>query len=194
MEHATRMLCERIAGIGYDDLGEEAVARARQLFLDGLAVAVAGSIQEEPPAILAAHAREMGGAEAATVIGFGFKTSPVQAAYVNGSAMHVLDFEPMWSPANHQVSTSLPGVLALAEYKTKPGREIAAAFVKGIEMMGWMREASAQFDPKMIRFHPPGLVGPLGSAVAAGHMLGLTVEYKSELCSRFVRTSYSISQ
>jgi aconitate decarboxylase len=176
MEHATQKLCEKIVGIGYDDLSEKAVERARQLFLDGLAVAVAGSIQEEPPSILAAHAKEMGGAEASTVIGFGFKTSPVQAAYVNGSAMHVLDYEPMWSPANHQVSTSLPGVLALAEYKDKPGREIAAAFIKGIEMMGWLREASGQFDPKLIRFHPPGLVGPLGSAVAAGHMLGLTAE------------------
>jgi aconitate decarboxylase len=176
MEHATQKLCEKIVGIGYDDLSKKAVERARQLFLDGLAVAVAGSIQEEPPSILAAHAKEMGGAEASTVIGFDFKTNPVQAAYVNGSSMHVLDYEPMWSPANHQVSTNLPGVLALAEYKEKPGREIAAAFVKGIEMAGWMREASGQFDPKIIRFHPPGLVGPLGSAVAAGHLLGLTAE------------------
>jgi len=176
MKDATKRLCERIVGITAKDLTPDAVARARQLFLDGLAVAVAGTIQEEPPAILAAHAKEMGGIEASTVIGFGFKTTPVQAAYVNGSSMHVLDFEPMWSPANHQLSTSLPGILALAEYRDMDGREAATALVKGIEMMGWLREGSGQFDARAIRFHPPGLVGPLGSAVAAGHMLGLTAE------------------
>jgi aconitate decarboxylase len=88
----------------------------------------------------------------------------------------VLDFEPMWSPANHQLSTSLPGILALAEYKDMDGREAATALVKGIEMMGWLREGSGQFDARSMRFHPPGLVGPMGSAVAAGHMLGLTAE------------------
>lgn len=175
MENATKNLCGRIVGIGFDDLTEDAKARARQLFLDGLGVAVAGSIKEEPPSILAAHTKEMGGAECSTVIGFDFRTGPVQAAYVNGSSMHVLDFEPMWSPANHQVSTSLPGILALAEYKGGNGKEVAAALVKGIEMMGWLREASRQFESKAMRFHPPGLVGPLGSAVAAGHMLGLDV-------------------
>lgn len=173
MKDATKLLCERIAGITHEDLTEDAIARARQLFLDGLAVAVAGTIQEEPPAILAAHAKEMGGIEVSTVIGFDFKTTPVQAAYVNGSSMHVLDFEPMWSPANHQLSTSLPGILALAEYKDIDGREAATALVKGIEMMGWLREGSGQFEARAIRHHPPGLVGPMGSAVAAGHMLGL---------------------
>ncbi len=176
MQQATEKLCERIVAVTSDDLTDDAVQRARQLFLDGLAVAVAGTIQEEPPSILAAHAREMGGIEASTVIGFDFKTNPVQAAYVNGSSMHVLDFEPMWSPANHQVSTSLPAVLALAEYRGLSGREAATALVKGIEMMGWLREASRQIDIKIIRFHPPGMVGPMGAAVAAGHLLGLTVE------------------
>lgn len=114
MKDATKTLCDRIVGITHKDLTPDAIERARQLFLDGIAVAVAGTIQEEPPSILAAHAKEMGGIEASTVIGFGFKTNPVQATYVNGSSMHVLDFEPMWSPANHQLSTSLPGILALA--------------------------------------------------------------------------------
>ena len=176
MERATEKLCNSIAEIGFSDLTEDAIQRARQLFLDGLAVAVAGTIQEEPPSILAAHIKDMGGIDASTVIGFDFKASPVQAAYVNGSSMHVLDFEPMWSPANHQVSTSLPAVLALAEHHGLSGREAATALVKGIEMMGWIREASGQFYAKMIRFHPPGLVGPMGSAVAAAHMLDLSVD------------------
>jgi len=172
-EDATCDLCRRIAAIGFDDLSSLAIERARQLFLDGIAVALAGTAHEEPPEILAAHARDMGGTETSTVIGFGFKTSPVQAAYVNGSSMHVLDYEPMWSPANHQLSTSLPALLALAEQRDADGAALVTALVKGIELMGWLRVASGELTPQSMSFHGPGLVGPLGAAVAAGHMIGL---------------------
>ena len=169
----TAELAEKIVATGYDDLPEAAIKAARRLVLDGVAVAAAGTVQEEAPGILAEHVRELGGNPVSSVIGFGFKTSPVNAAYVNGSAMHVLDFEAMWQPANHQVSTSVPAVLALAEARGLPGREALAAMVKGIEMMGWIRAASGQHDIKHVRYHPPGLVGPMGAAVAAGHLLGL---------------------
>jgi aconitate decarboxylase len=87
--------------------------------------------------------------------------------------MHVLDFEPMWSPANHALSTTLPGALALAEARGSNGRELLVALVKGVEIQGWIRQASGQFEARTTRFHPPGAVGPLGSAVAAGHLIGL---------------------
>lgn len=172
----TAELCDKIVATGWDDLSEEAIQRTRRIMLDGIAVAVAGTIQEEAPEVLAKHVRNLGGTPTSTVINFGFKTSPVEAAYVNGAAMHVLDFEPMWQPANHQVSTTLPAILALAEQRQSNGRDCLTAMVKGIEIMGWIREASHQDDIKTVRFHPPGLVGPLGAAVASSHMIGLDVE------------------
>ena len=168
----TSELCEKIAAIGFADLPEAAVAAARQLVLDGIAIAAAGSLQRGPQ-ILAAHVQELGGRADCNAIGFGFRTNPVQAAYLNGATMHVLDYEPMWSPANHQVSTALPAVLALAEARGAPGGEALTALVKGIEIMGWMREASGQIEPRYHRFHPPGLVGAFGGAAAAGHLLDL---------------------
>ena len=164
----TAELCEKIVATGWNDLSEEAIQHTRRIMLDGIAVAVAGTIQEEAPEVLAKHVRNLGGTPESTVINFGFKTSPVEAAYVNGAAMHVLDFEPMWQPANHQVSTTLPAVLALAEQRQSNGRDCLTAMVKGIEIMGWVREASHQDDIKTVRFHPPGLVGPLGAADAGG--------------------------
>ena len=172
----TRAFAERIVDIDFADIGEAALASARRLTLDGLAVAVAGSRQEAPPSILAAHVGEMGGAPISSVIGFGFRTSPVQAAMVNGAAMHVLDFEAMWNPANHQTSTTLPAVLALAEARGLDGRAAITALVKGIETQGWIRQASRQYETRQINFHPPGQVGPMGAAVAAGHLLGLDVD------------------
>jgi len=168
----TSQLCEKIADTGYADLGAPAIAAARRLVLDGLAIAIAGT-EEEAIHILAAHFREQGGAAQATAIGNGFRLNTVSAAALNGAAMHVLDFEPMWSPANHALSTTLAGTLALAEAGGLSGREVLTALVKGVEMQGWIRQASGQFEARKIRFHPPGAAGPLGAAVAAGHLLGL---------------------
>ena len=168
----TSQLCERIAGTGYDNLGAPAIEAARRLVLDGIAIAIAGT-EEEAIHILAAHHKEQGGATQATAIGNGFRLNTVSAAALNGAAMHVLDFEPMWSPANHALSTTLAGVLALAEARGATGREVLTALVKGVEMQGWIRQASGQFEASTSRFHPPGAVGPLGAAVAAGHLLRL---------------------
>ena len=96
----------------------------------------------------------------ATAIGNGYRLNTVSAAALNGAAMHVLDFEPMWSPANHALSTTLAGVLALAEARGSSGREVLTALVKGVEMQGWIRQASGQFEARKIRFHPPGAAGP----------------------------------
>ena len=90
--------------------------RCRLLLLDGLAVAVAGA-GERGPSLMAAQTRAECPDGPATVIGHGLATSVVQAARVNGMAMHVLDFEPMWNPPNHALSTLLPALLALAEWR-----------------------------------------------------------------------------
>jgi len=166
----TAELCERIVGVTGKDIPDEAYRRADQVTLDGLSVALAGTTQE-PPKILAEHVREQGTSPVATIIGFGFKASPFYAAYLNGASMHVLDFEPMSTPANHATSPVLPGVLALAEKTGADGRTIATALVKGIEMEARLRVAEGH--PGKYRFHTPGVVGPMGSAVAASHMLGL---------------------
>ncbi|HAA92876.1 MAG TPA: MmgE/PrpD family protein [Rhodospirillaceae bacterium] len=176
MEGFTEKISEIVVGVTSKDLTPQAIEKARQLFLDGIAVAVAGSIKEEPPSILAAHLKAKGAKEECSVIGFGFKTHPVDAAYINGSSMHVLDYEPMWSPANHAVSTNLPAILSLAEVLDFNGLEAATALVKGTETQGWLRQCSGHFDAKSIKNHPPGQVGPISSCVAAGHVLGFDAE------------------
>ena len=168
----TSQLCKKITATGYADLGAPVTAAARRLVLDGIAIAVAGS-KEDAIQILAQHFKEQGGVPQATAIGNSLRLNTVSAAALNGAAMHVLDFEPMWSPANHALSTTLPGALALAEARGSNGRELLTALVKGVEIQGWIRQSSGQFEARTTRFHPPSAVGPLGSAVATGHLIGL---------------------
>jgi 2-methylcitrate dehydratase PrpD len=168
--HVTETLCQTIVETTFASLPSQVVEVAKRIILDGVAVAVAGAA-EDGPRIVAEHVKSLGGTPLSTVLGHGFKTSPVSAAYVNGVAMHVLDYEPMWSPPTHATSPTLPTVLALAETENASGREVIAAFVKACEIQGRIRLASQQYTPGKLTYHPPGVVGVMGSAVAAAHLL-----------------------
>lgn len=172
----TVTLCRQINQLSADDFSKELWQRARQLFADAIAVTVAGAVKELPPSLLAKNAQFYGGYPQATAIGLGIKTSVYQAALINGSSMHVLDYGPMWNPPNHQLSTCLPAVLALAEFTQADGKEILTAMIKGIEMMCYLRASSGQVDLNKVPFHPPGMVGPMGATVAAASILALNNE------------------
>lgn len=184
MSGLTARFAAELAALGRDGLGPEAEVAATALVRDGLAVAALGAC-EPGPSILAALAVEADSRPAASLIGppraSVARVSPHEAARVNGASMHVLDYEPMWNPANHALSTTLPALLALAEDEARRagpvgvpiGRRLLAALAVGIEAQARLRRASGQFEPADIVFHPPGTVGPIGSAVACGLYLGL---------------------
>lgn len=157
--------------------GDDLAERARLLLVDGLAVAAAGA-GEPGPRHLGDLARERGCRPDSSVIGGGFATAPEFAARINGMAMHVLDFEPMWNPPNHALSTFVPALLALAETlegagAPPQGARVLRAILKGVEAQGRLRLASRQIEPRDLTLHPPGIVGPIASAVACADLLGL---------------------
>ncbi len=156
------------------------LAQCRLLLLDGMAVAIAGA-REPGPAKMAELTRHNGTTGPAQVIVHGFSTSVPQAARINGMAMHVLDFEPMWNPPNHALSPLLPAILALAELRERQGAgpqglAVLRALAKGIEAQGRLRLASGQIEPAGLSMHPPGAVGAVAAALACGDLLGLTGE------------------
>ena len=169
----TERLARHIVAADFADMPGAAVEAAKVVILDGLAVTLAGS-REGAARIVAEYAREMGGNPVCAVFGQGFRTSPPMAAFVNGVAGHVLDYEVMWHPATHATSPTLPGILALAESRGAAGAAVIAALITGFEVQGRIRVASA--DLGLGGFHPPGLVGVMGSAAAGALMLGLDVE------------------
>lgn len=159
-------------------------AMASTLVADGLAVAALGA-GEPGPTILAGLARGAGGRPEASLVGRPGRVPAAWAARVNGAAMHVLDYEPMWNPANHALSTTLPALAALTEQMAlgddplRPapnGAAVLTALAIGIEAQERLRAASGQLEPGRLRFHPPGAVGAIGSAMACGLLLGLDAE------------------
>jgi aconitate decarboxylase len=174
-QNLTREFAIELRSWPADDAGLDSIARL--LLIDGLAVAVAGAA-EPGPRLVGSSACAQGCQPAATVIGQGFSTAPAHAAQINGMAMHVLDYEPMWNPPNHALSTILPALLALAETReaegaAPQGARVLRALVKGVEVQGRLRLASGQIEPKDLTLHPPGVVGPIAAAVACSDLLDL---------------------
>ena len=131
-----------IASAKFDSMPPEAVEAAKVIILDELAVTLAGS-RETVTQIVAEYALEMGGNPQCSVFGEGFKTSAPMAAFVNGVAGHVLDYEVMRHPATHATSPTLPSILGLAEKQGATGQDIVTALLTGLDVQGRIRVASA---------------------------------------------------
>ena len=167
---ATEQIAQFVVDSRFGDLPANVVDAAKIAVLDGIGVMLAGSM-EAPAQIVAEYVRTLGGASACTVAGTGFKTNAPSAAFANGVAGHCLDFEIQGNPPTHGTSSCLPAALALAEQTGAGGSAVIEAYVLAWEVQGRLRAASAHATRHA--FHPPGLVGPIGSAVASAKILGL---------------------
>lgn len=169
-ESATEQIARFITTTRYGDIPQPVRAATRTIVLDGLANLLAGSRQPEL-AYIHRYAERLGGRPECTVVGVDYRTNPVLAAFANGAAMHVLDYEPQGIPSTHGTSTLLPGVLALAEVNGCSGREVLSAFAVGWEIQ--QRIAMAARKSESRPFHPPGIYGPPSAASACAKLLGL---------------------
>jgi len=168
----TRPLAVFAAGLNHNATPPEAREVARQCVLDILGVTLAGS-SEPLVEMLAAEAEEAGGAEQATVIGRGFKTSAHQAALVNGAGSHALDYDDVITALlGHPSVPVVPALLALAEKEGLSGRDVVTAYVAGIEVESRIGMMMTQ-GHYMKGWHSTGTIGTFGAAAAAGRLLGL---------------------
>uniref|UniRef100_A0A3Q2ZMZ7 Cis-aconitate decarboxylase n=1 Tax=Kryptolebias marmoratus TaxID=37003 RepID=A0A3Q2ZMZ7_KRYMA len=101
---------------------------------------------------------------------------PHYAAFVNGIAVHSMDFDDTWHPATHPSGAVLPALLALAEtLASRPsGLDLLLAFNVGLEVQGRLMRFSREAYNIPERFHPPSVVGVMGSAAASAKLLGLS--------------------
>lgn len=162
----------RLANAAARDIPPETIAVAKLCIADFIALALAGS--REPVArILHAAALAEGAYPAATALGYGRHFSQRQAALINGTAGHALDYDDVALAMHvHPTTVLLPPLLALAEARRASGRQILAAFVAAYEAAGmigaWL--GAAPYDRG---FHMTGTVGAIGAAMGAAHLIGL---------------------
>jgi len=166
-------LWKRYGALTVDDLPGPVRTVACQCVLDWWGCALAGS--REPAARLVLD--EVGTvAGPATVVGTERRLGVLQAALVNGTAGHALDFDDASTVmGGHATVPVLPAVLALAEERGAPGAELLAAFVAGVEVETRLGVA---IGPSHYAkgWHVTSTIGVLGAAAAASRLLGLDAD------------------
>jgi 2-methylcitrate dehydratase PrpD len=171
----TTGLTRELAGwvAGFADPTPAARLWARHALLDWAAVTIAGS--REPLAGMLIE--EFGTPDGpCTLVAAGNRASLHDAALVNGTLGHALDFDDVnFLMHGHPTVPVAPVVLALGETRDARGRAVIDAFVAGYEVECAIG-AMAGFGHYDQGFHSTGTMGTFGAAAAAAHLMGLDAE------------------
>nr|WP_239028291.1 MmgE/PrpD family protein [Pseudonocardia acidicola] len=172
---ATSALAVQIAALRYDAIGEDARTVAAQCVLDGIGVAIAATAEPAVRILRKTVLSEVADGPA-TLLGTDLRTTTRDAALVNGTATHALDYDDVSGPmSGHPTVPVLPAVLALGEELATDGKALVTAMVAGIECE--VRVGAALGNAHYLRgFHTTATAGTLGAAAAAANMLGLSAE------------------
>src|SRR3546814_885420 len=132
IERITATLADKASKLDLGDVPREAITVAKQCCLDWLGVTLAA--RAEPLAdMLAVTAAEEGGRADCTLIGRGTKATLAQAALINGSTGHALDYDDVIVPMGHPTVPVAPVAFALGERGDMSGQSVLTAFIAGVE-------------------------------------------------------------
>lgn len=176
---ASHLFARNFLHVKYEDLPEKVVGETKKQVLDLIAVAVGGYGQAG-----AREVREMtvewGGAEQATIFVSGRKVPAPNAAQVNASMAHSLDFDDVHEAAiMHPGVVTIPTALAVAELTGGlSGTEFIQAIAVGGDMISRMGLATrpGEEDVHQYGWHFTTLNGFMTSAAVASKILGLSEE------------------
>ncbi|MGE0593926.1 MAG: MmgE/PrpD family protein [Vicinamibacterales bacterium] len=176
----TAATVEFIDGARFDSFPSEAVALGKRCIIDGLAVMLAGSTQDAGT-ILGDYVQGTGRAEATAFGRRPRRLSTAEAALLNGTSGHALDWDDtqlatsadrIFGLLTHPTVPPLVAALAVGEQRRVSGRQFLEAFLTGFEVECKIAEA---IHPNHYKkgFHSSGTVGTFGAAVATAKLLGL---------------------
>ncbi len=180
----TRYVAEFVAGATTFGLPQEVLALAKKSVLDGLGLALSGSVAESGR-LVGKYFDGLGlGSGPATVIGTRRKVAPRFAAFANGIAIHADDFDDtqlavasdrVYGLLTHPTAPALPAALAVGEARGASGMEVLRAYLIGVEVECKIAEA---IDPRHYQtgFHTTATCGTFAAAAAASVLMGLNAE------------------
>jgi 2-methylcitrate dehydratase PrpD len=160
------------AELRFEHLPDDVVAVAGRNILDTLGVALAGA--DDPVTEIVRRTLAVGDSASGRCRVWGTATtgSAIDAATINGTAAHALDFDD-WAPGSgvHPSAPIVPAVLAAAEEIGSSGSDVITAYVAGYEFQERLGLAvsPSHYDRG---FHTTGTIGTFGAAAAVAHLSG----------------------
>ena len=169
---ATETVAHWIVDTTYEDIPPDAVRVANESCFDLLGVILAGSTQPLGE-IIRGYAGELGGTPEATILASGERTSVLNAALVNGTMGHALDYDD-FGGFGHPTVAIFPALLALGESIGATGRDLMEAYIIGCEVGLAVDYATNYHGHQMHRgFHSTAILGRLAAAAACAKLLKL---------------------
>jgi len=174
MTGLTRQTAEFVAGLSADAIPPRLLEAAKSGMTDCVAVMIAGAQEDAPRLVkdLVAPTADPDGA--APLIPSGELYSASDAAFVNGVAAHVLDYDDV-AMDGHTSTVLTPAILAEGHALGASGRQALAAYVAGYELWALLQE----LEPGKLHergFHPTATWGAISAAGACCVLHGLDAE------------------
>jgi len=183
----TENIANFVVATGYEHIPREAIGITKNAILDCIGVTIAGS-NEPAVNITAEQAKPISTADEAGVICRDFRTSADLAAWINGVASHVLDYDDTFTIEAgynmHPTVPILPAVLALGEKCDSSGSDILTAYTIGIEVESRLGAVMGRYASDL-GWHPTPVLGSIGAAAACAKILKLDAQQ--------IRTSLGIA-
>ena len=165
-------LATRINSLTFKELPPEAIHWAKIGVLDTVGVTLAGSREECTRIVEGIATRGVTGPS--LIFGVNRRTAPLEAALVNGTASHALDFDDMNNTlGGHPSAPILPALFALADDIGASGRDFLAAYIAGFETESKVG-MGVHFYHYTKGWHPTATLGVFGATAACAKLLKLS--------------------
>ena len=172
-EGLARAFGARVAALRFEDLPADALHWARVGILDTVGVTLAGSREEAPRLVASALDLAPG---PSLVFGVARRVGALDAAYINGTASHALDFDDCNNTlGGHPSAPVLSALFPLADDLGSSGRDLVLAYVAGFEVECKLALA-VNFHHYTKGWHPTATLGTFGAAAACARLMGLDAE------------------
>jgi 2-methylcitrate dehydratase PrpD len=180
----TTYVAEFIHGARAADIPADVVALGKKSILDGLGLALSGSVAKSGK-LVRRHLKDLAlGEGPATVIGSPMRVAPRFAAFANGVGIHADDYDDtqlavapdrVYGLLTHPTAPALPAALAVGELVGADGRVAMLAYHLGVEVECKIAEA---IDPRHYQtgFHATATCGTFAAAAASSKLMGLGIE------------------
>ncbi|HUI33932.1 MAG TPA: MmgE/PrpD family protein [Stellaceae bacterium] len=167
----TRDLGAFVAQITFERLPGEAIDVARLGFIDTIATMIAGSRDEAPQLLKKALAPPPG---PATLYFTGETAAAPEAAWINGTAAHALDYDDV-AVRGHPSTVLVPAILAEGETLGSAGSEMIAAYIAGYESWAELSRRDPGHHHRK-GWHPTGIFGAIAAAASCARLRRLGPE------------------
>ncbi|MED5578410.1 MAG: MmgE/PrpD family protein [Nitrospinota bacterium] len=169
----SRKFIQHLHGISYDVLPDEVRDRAKYFLLDFLGVSICGTKANSSRAFYDFIRNNGSHDGSCTIIGSTQKTTPSDAALVNGGVSHAIEMDDVTTRSSlHPGVSVMPSSLAVSEAHCRNPKRLIEAIVAGYEVTNRIGNAVNAKSHYARGFHPTATCGTFASSITASKLLG----------------------